>query len=190
MHALEERPDRGDVTRALRAAQAREPGAADRLFWLVQDDLRARVTRLRRLVGPDPLAQTTALIDEAFLRLCAERTAWQNRDHFHGVATTTLRRLVLDLTRHRQRRKRGGGQPAVPLDDDLAALLPDHDFVLDLDAALERLGELKERWRRIAEMRVYLGLDNHAIASALDVSLSTVEHDWAFARVWLHRELG
>ena len=186
MHALD---GRGDVTRALQAVQARAPYAADELFRLVQGDLRTRAGRLRRLIRRDPLAQTTVLVDDAFLRLCAERGPWQNRDHFYGVATTTLRRLLLDLARHRQRRKRGGGQRPVELEDHVAALLPDADVLIDLDAGLVRLGALKSRWRKIAEMRVYLGLDNQAIADALDVSLSTVEHDWAFVRAWLHREL-
>lgn len=190
MHALEERPGRDDITRALHATQAREPGASDRLFCLVQGDLRARVRWLRGLARKDPMAQTTVLVDDAFLRLCDERVVWQNRDHFYGVATTMLRRLMVDLARRRQRHKRGGGQSAVAIDDRLAALLPDPDFVLDFDAALGRLGALKERWRKIVEMRVYLGLDNPEIATALDVSLSTVEHDWPFVRAWLHRELG
>jgi RNA polymerase sigma factor (TIGR02999 family) len=178
-----------DVTRALRAAQAREPGAGDRLFGLVQGELRARVARLRTGVRREVCSQTTSLVDDAFLRLNAERVTWQNRDHYLGVATLMVQRMILDLARRQQRRKRGGGEPSLGLPDDLTDLLPDPDFVLDLQAALERLGALRPRWRRIAELRAFGGLDNRTIAATLGVSLSTVEHDWAFVRAWLHREL-
>lgn len=179
----------GDITRALHASQAREEGAADRLFALVEPELRARVARLRAGARPDPCSQTTAVVHDAFLRLDGERGPWQNRDHYLGVATLAARRLVLDLARRQRRQKRGGGAADVDLPEHLADLLPDPDFVLDLQAALERLGELRPRWRQLAELRVFEGLDNQSIADVLEVSLSTVEHDWVFVRAWLHREL-
>lgn len=182
-------PEQGDITRALHALQAREVGAADRLFALVEQELRARVARLRAGARPDPCSQTTAVVHDAFLRLDGERGPWQNRGHYLGVATLTAQRLILDLARRQRRQKRGGGAADVDLPEHLADLLPDPDFVLDLQAAIERLGALRSRWRQLAELRTFGGLDNHSIAEALGVSLSTVEHDWAFVRAWLHREL-
>ena len=190
MNASGNKSSHGEITRALRAAQAREPGAGDRLFGLVHGELRARVTRLRAGARRDSCTQTTSLVDDAFLRLDAERMPWQSRDHYLGVATLIVQRLFLDLARRQQRHKRGGGVPAHDLPEHLADLLPDPDFVLDLQAALERLGALRPRWRQIAELRAFGGLDNRAIAATLGVSLSTVEHDWPFVRAWLHRELG
>lgn len=179
---------RDDFTRALRAAQAEEAGAADYLFRLVQGELRARVNRCHGAL-PDPSSQTTSVVHDAFLRLGRERAPWQNRHHYLAVATRTVQRIILDLARRRQRRKRGGGQPPVQLADHLASFLPDPDFILDLQTALERLGAHNPRWRRIAELRAYGGLDNRGIATELGVSLSTVEHDWPFVRAWLHREM-
>lgn len=180
----------GEITRALHAAQAHEPGAAETLFRLVQHELRARVARLRSGGRRDPCSQTTSVVHDTFLRLDVERTPWRNHDHYFAIATLTAQRLVLDLARRGQRRKRGGAQRALDLDDHLAALLPDPDFLLDLQAAMERLGAMRPRWQQLAELRVFGGLDNHAIAATLGVSLSTVEHDWAFVRAWLHRALG
>lgn len=181
--------EHGDITRALHASQAHEAGATAHLFALVEPELRARVARLRAGGRPDPCSQTTAVVHDAFLRLDGERAAWQNRDHYLGVATLTAQRLILDLARRQRRHKRGGGRPDVDLPEHLADQLPDPDLVLDLQAALERLGALRPRWRQLAELRVFVGLDNRGIADMLEVSLSTVEHDWAFVRAWLHREL-
>lgn len=187
MHAQD--PEPGEITHALRASQTDETGAADRLFALVEPELRRRVARLRAGARPDPSSQTTAVVHDAFLRLSSERAQWQNRDHYLGVAAVTAQRLLHDLARHRSRRKRGGGAVNADLPEHLAGKHTDPDLLLDLQAALERLGGLRPRWRQLAELRILVGLDNQSIADALEVSLSTVEHDWVFIRAWLHREL-
>ncbi len=189
MHTSGAEPPRGTITLALQAAQARCPGAADQLFGLVEPELRRRVMRLRHLTRDDPMCQTTSLVHDAFLRLGAERTLWQNSSHYLAAATRTIKRLVLDLARRQQRCKRGGRMHAVELPDQVAARLPPMELLLDLETALDRLGRLRPRWQRIADMRVFGGMNSSAIAAVLGVSASTVEHDWAFVRAWLHREI-
>jgi RNA polymerase sigma factor (TIGR02999 family) len=180
---------RGRITDALHAARCRQAGATEQLFRLIEPELRSRAARLRGRLPSDPGSQTTTLVHDTFLGLGAERTVWQNRDHYLAAATRTMKRLILDLVRSRRRLKRGGSRPIAELSDQFAARSRDLDLLLDLDAALERLGRLRPRWKQLAELRVFGGLSNPAIASVLGVSSSTVEHDWAFVRAWLHRDL-
>ncbi|MFO1055162.1 MAG: ECF-type sigma factor [Planctomycetota bacterium] len=179
----------GEITNALREMRSRAQVDADRVFALVEPELRWRVERECGRDHCSTLSQTTAIVHDAFLRLAQEQVCWKDRDHYFSVATLIVRRLLVDLARRERRAKRGGGRIRVALPADLVTATPDPGLVLDLDAAIERLRAMRPRWARLAELRVFGGLGNHEIAAVLGVALRTVEHDWHFVRAWLHREL-
>jgi RNA polymerase sigma factor (TIGR02999 family) len=134
--------------------------------------------------------QTTALVNEAFLRLTdARRVRWQDRAHFLGISARLMRRVLVDHARRRGFYKRGGGAQRVTLHDDLVTS-PDPAFdVLGLDRALEALATVDARKSRIVELRFFGGLSVEETAGVLDVSPDTVKRDWRLAKLWLLREL-
>ena len=140
----------------------------------------------------DHTLQTSALVNEAYLRLVDQRRVqWQNRAHFFGVAAQLMRRLLVDHARGRNRQKRGGGMLVVPLEEhDVAGPAPDEGLdLVSLDGALDRLAELSPQQGRIVELRYFGGLSIEETAEVLGVSTMTVKRGWAMARAWLHREL-
>ena len=178
------------VTELLRAWGDGDEAALGELIPLVESELRrlARVYMARERIGHT--LQTTALVNEAFLRLIdARQVAWQDRAHFLGIAARLMRRVLVDHARARGMQKRGGGAYKVTLDDALAASpAPDLD-VLALDRALEALASVDERKCRVIEMRFFAGMTVEETAEALRVSADTVKRDWRLARLWLVREL-
>jgi RNA polymerase sigma factor (TIGR02999 family) len=134
--------------------------------------------------------QTTALINEAYLRLIdAGQVEWRNRAHFFGVAACAMRQILVAMARERGCQKRGGGARQVSLDE--AMVIddgPDEDLVA-LDEALEALAQFDARKAQVVEMRFFGGLTEAEIAAALDVSSETVRRDWRLARSWLRRKL-
>jgi RNA polymerase sigma factor (TIGR02999 family) len=167
--------------------------ALDYIVPLVYEQLRqvAR-SQLRRESSPRALSATT-LVHETYLRLLDQRQIEaSDRAGFLAVAGYTMRRILVDEARHRKRLKRGGGQPAVPLDDEALARLLDAneaDQVLALDRLLERLAAWDARAARIVEHRIFLGLTLEETAAALDMSVKTVQRSWTTARAWLRKEL-
>jgi RNA polymerase sigma factor (TIGR02999 family) len=184
-----------DVTRLLQAWTAGDPGALDRLLPVVYDELR-RLARARlRHEREGHTLGTTGLVHEAYLRLLdVERVRWHDRAHFLAMASTTMRRVLVDYAKARNALKRGGGVARVDLDslprDRGEALLSDEqaETVLDLDDALTRFEALAPRPARAVECRYFGGLSNEEAAAALDVSVATVERDLRYARAWLARE--
>ena len=165
--------------------------ALDRLLPLVYEQLKQLAHA--RLAGerPDHTLNTTALVHEAYLKLIdINQVQWKDRTHFLAMASRQMRRILVDYARERKAAKRGGVQYKVVLDEE--RLLPgvQVEAVLGLDEALKRLEERSPRRSRAVEHRYFGGLTNEEIASALDVSLATVERDLKFARGWLARELG
>jgi RNA polymerase sigma factor (TIGR02999 family) len=153
------------------------------LFPAVYDELR-RVARRqrRRLSGGETLA-TTALVHEAYLKI-AERPDWECQSHLLGAAAMAMRQILVDYARQRRSLKRGGGVDPVPLEERSAA--DDQACrVLALDLALRDLAAVDERLVRVVEHRVFAGLSEEETARALEVSLRTVQRDWARARAWL-----
>ncbi len=137
----------------------------------------------------DHTLQTTALINEAYLRLAGVNPAhWRDRTHFVAMAATMMRRILVDHARAHARDKRGGGAVVTTLDEDVAAPARDVDVML-LDRALERLERIDERQARLVELRYFAGLTIEESAAALDVSTGTVKREWAIAKAWLYREL-
>lgn len=171
---------------------APDNGIPDALFEEVYSDLRrlasARLARER----PGHTLQATALVHEAWLRLAGQdRVRYQGRTHFLGVAAISMRRLLVDHARGRQRDKRGGDWARVTLGDaaDAAADALRLVDVLTLDTAIERLAALDPRQARIVELRYFGGLTVPEVAEALGVSTRTVEQEWSHARAWLRRDL-
>ena len=179
-----------DVTQVLLAAGQGETEASNLLWSLVYDELR-RIAH-HHLLGERNrrMLSTTALVHEAYLRLVDEtRIHWQNRAHFFGIASRVMRRVIVDNARKQCAQKRGGGVVAESFDE--ARFVPEHRIqeVLDLDEALERLGQINERWCSVVECKYFGGLKEDEIADFLDVSVRTVERDWVKARAWLYHHM-
>jgi RNA polymerase sigma factor (TIGR02999 family) len=139
---------------------------------------------------PTEPVQATELLNEAFLRLVDVREVdWQSRTHFLARCARLMRRVLVDLARSRQARKRGGTAVRVPVDDATLAGPSDSGDVLRLNDALEGLAALDERKSRVVELRFFGGLTVEETTTALGVSSKTVLRDWEFARAWLQREL-
>jgi RNA polymerase sigma factor (TIGR02999 family) len=139
---------------------------------------------------PEHTLQTTALVNEAYLKLSDQkRTSWQNRAHFFGIAAQVMRRILLNHARNLHRQKRGGVARRVPLSEASALVRQNSRELLALNEALEKLAIVDKRKSQVVELRYFGGLDAKEIAEVLQVSQITVLRDWKFARAWLGREL-
>ena len=176
-----------DVTRLLREVQDGREGASDELASLVYAELHDLASRFMRNERGSHTLQPTALVNEAYMRLSTQRgVAWQNRSHFFGIASQSMRRILVDHARRRRASKRDGGVP-VTLDESVPDR-PDRSLdVLALDDALRRLAELDPRQARVVELRFFGGLEIEQVAEVLEISPATVKRDWTFARAFLHR---
>lgn len=180
----------GDVTRLLQALGAGDRKALDRLLPLVYDELREIAARHMSRERSNHTLQPTALVHEAYLRLCRrESPKWEGRAHFLGVAAQAIRRILVEHARARQREKRGGGWVRVTLSDGPAGRQDLDLDVLALDQALERLGREDPDDQRLVELRFFGGLSLRETALVLGVTERTVQRRWNFARTWLYREL-
>ena len=184
-------PPAHDVTQLLVAWCEGDQAAFERLVPLVYAELRRVAHRRMRDERPDHILQTTALINEAYLRLIdINRVRWQNRAHFYAVSAQVMRRILVDAARERGAHKRGGEISHVVFDE---ALVPtperDTDLVA-LDAALKALAEVDPRKSQVVELRYFGGLSAEETAEVLSVSVETVARDWRLAKLWLLRELG
>ena len=178
----------GDVTRLLREWGAGDRSAVDRLLPIVYDELHRLASGYLKRERTGHTLQSTALVNEAWMRLADQSAPWQNRAHFLGVAAQAMRRILVDHARRRAAQKRGGQDARVTLADVSAPGGREVDLVL-LDEALERLAALDERQAKMVTMRFFAGLSVEETAEALGVSEKTVKRDWAAAKAWLHREL-
>jgi RNA polymerase sigma factor (TIGR02999 family) len=177
----------------LRAWSEGDEGALDRLVPLVDAELRrlARGYMARERRGHT--LQTTALVNEAFVRLVDARgVRWQDRAHFLGISARLMRRVLVDHARARGSRKRGGDLQRVTLDrlEERLTVSPEPDLdVVALDRALEQLAAVDERKSRVIELRFFGGLSVEETAEVLHLSYDTVKRDWRLAKLWLLREL-
>jgi len=164
--------------------------ALDSLIPLVEAELHRLARSYMRRESPDHTLQTSALVNEAYLRLIDQRnTNWQNRAHFFGIAARIMRRVLLNHARDRKRVKRGGDAIQVSLSDVAIISSEKSAEVLALDEALQRLEEIDERKARVVELRHFGGLTVDETAEVLKVSAVTVMRDWNMAKAWLAREL-
>lgn len=164
--------------------------ALERLMPLVHDELHRLAHRYMGGERPGHTLQTTALVNEAYLRLVdSSRVRWQNRAHFFAVSAQLMRRILVDFARARQKLKRGGGVVELSLDDALLIAREPNAELIALDDALKTLATFDERKSRVVELRFFGGLTVDETAEVLQVSPVTVMRDWGLAKVWLLREL-
>jgi RNA polymerase sigma factor (TIGR02999 family) len=164
--------------------------ALDRLVPLLYPEFRRIASMQMRRERPGHSLQTTALVNEAYLRLVDyKRVRPRDRAHFLAIAAQAMRRILVERARARDTAKRGGDAQLVPIEEagDIAARARD---VLALDAALESLATFDPRKARIVELRYFGGLTIEETATVVDVSTPTVEREWRTARLWLFREIG
>jgi RNA polymerase sigma factor (TIGR02999 family) len=183
-------PSQKQITELLVAWGDGDRDALEKLTPLVYNELHRLARRYMGRERPGHTLQTTALVNEAYVRLVDwKNVQWQNRAHFYAVSAQIMRRILVDFARARDYAKRGGGAHKVSLDE--AAMISGargRDFVA-LDEALNALAELDDRQSRVVELRFFGGLSLEEIAEVLNVSVGTVRRDWSLARAWLHREL-
>lgn len=181
----------GEVTALLRAWQAGDSSALDRLLPVVYRGLKQIAARQMRGERSDHTLQPTALVHEAFLRLVDRRSDWQSRQHFFAAAAQAMRRVAVDHARTRQRHKRGGKAVRVDLTGvaEEAAVQPESVDVLALDQALERLERLDAQQARLVELRFFAGMSVEECAETLGVAPVTVWRQWRLAKAFLYREL-
>ena len=178
-----------DVSRLLRAWTEGDQRALDALTPVVYAELRRLAHRYMRRERPDHTLQTTALINEAYLRLVNyRRMRWQNRAHFFAVSAQVMRRILVENAR-RQNLKRGRGIKRVCLDDAVVVGKDRPADLVALDEAMDTLARLDPRKVKVVEMRFFGGLSVEETAEVLNVSPVTVRRDWSTAKVWLYREL-
>ncbi|MEO8259080.1 MAG: sigma-70 family RNA polymerase sigma factor [Acidobacteriota bacterium] len=187
---MEHEPPSDDVTAILRAWSDGDRAALDRLTPIVYDELKRLARRYMRGERAGHSMQTSALVNEAYLRLVDyKRMQWRNRAHFFAVSAQLMRRILVDHARRRNL-KRGGNVPHVSLDDAtvVAGGEPSADLVA-LDDALNALARFDPRKVRVVEMRFFGGLSVDETAAVLGISAVTVMRDWSTAKAWLYREL-
>jgi RNA polymerase sigma factor (TIGR02999 family) len=139
---------------------------------------------------PGHTLQTTALVNEAYLRLADQsRPSLRNRSHFFAVAAKAMRQILVDHAKAQRRQKRGGGADKVELDEAALVSPEQPTAILDLNDALERLATVDSRKAHIVELKYFGGLTQDEIAEVLKISAMTVRRDWVFARAWLYSEL-
>jgi RNA polymerase sigma factor (TIGR02999 family) len=174
-----------DVTRFLTAIEAGDAPAAEQLLPLVYDELRKLAAQRLAHEKPGQTLDATALVHEAYVRLVgvAETRVYRDRRHFFAAAATAMRRILIDQVRRKQALKRGGAPQRLPLED-LPAPQPD-DEVLALTDALDQLALEDPVKARLVELRYFAGLTNDQAAAVLDISPSTADRHWAYARAWL-----
>ena len=181
---------RHEITEWLESWSNGDSLALEKLTPLVYRELHRLAQIYMRRERPGHALQTTALVNEAYLRLIdTDGMRWQNRAHFYAVAATLMRRILVDFARSRDELKRGGGAVPISLDDAPTISQERSAELIELDHALTKLSKLNERHSRIVELRFFVGLTEPEIAEVLQVSPRTVSGDWSLARAWLMREL-
>jgi RNA polymerase sigma-70 factor (ECF subfamily) len=180
----------GDITELLLAWRGGDEDALASLTPLVHDELRRLARACMARERPGHVLQATELVNEAYLRLTdSSRVQWQNRAHFLAVAAQLMRRVLVDVARDRQSRKRGRDWRQVTLDEALIVGDGPNVDLIALDEALGRLGALDARKAQVVELRFFGGLSLADAAEVLGVSIDTVGRDWTAAKAWLLREL-
>jgi RNA polymerase sigma factor (TIGR02999 family) len=178
------------VTQLLGDWSQGDQGALEKLAPLVYEELRRLAHHYMERQPPGHTLQTTALVNEAYLRLAEQsRPSFANRSHFCAVAAKAMRQILVNHAIAQRRQKRGGGAEKVELDEG-ALISPERpSAILDLNDALERLATLDFRKAHVVELKYFGGLTEEEIAEVLKISPVTVRRDWVFARAWLQGEL-
>ena len=180
-----------DITDLLLRWNSGDRSALDDVTEAVYSELRRIASALLRRERADHTLSSTALVHEAYVRLVDQnRVNWANRAHFFGAASHLMRRILVDHAKKRSAAKRGGSAPVLAIEDySGGSIEPARVDLLCLNEAMGRLEEVDPRKVRTVEMKVFGGMTNQEIATALSVSDATVERDWKLARAWLIRTL-
>ena len=179
-----------DITALLVDWNNGDKSAIERLLPLVERELHRLAHSYMRREDPDHTLQTTALINETYLRLIDQRKVqWQNRAHFFGIAAQIMRRILLNYARDQNRMKRGGRTIHVSLSEAMVMPAEKDREIIALNDALTKLEAIDERKSKVVELRYFGGLTVPEVAEVLKVSEITVMRDWAFAKAWLLREM-
>jgi len=182
-------PSSNDVTQLLVDWGNGNQAALDDLIPLVYSELHRLAGRYMWREGRGHTLQTSALINEAYLRLVDQKKMqWQNRAHFFGVAARLMRQILVDHARSRSRAKRGGGAQMVSLAEQ-SVIAKEIEDVIALDDALKNLSEMDPRKSQIVEMKFFGGLTTEEVAEVLNVTTRTVEREWRKAKAWLNRAI-
>jgi RNA polymerase sigma factor (TIGR02999 family) len=179
-----------EITQLLAEWSEGNQAALDKLYPLVYNELRRLAHGYLRRERKGHTLQTTALINEAYLRLVDQKYVhWANRSHFFGISAQIMRRILIDHARRYDYAKRGGGAQRISLDEVAIVAKERARSLLMLDEALKSLAEIDPRRSEVVELRYFGGLNNEEIARVLKISENTVTRDWNMARAWLYQEL-
>lgn len=180
----------GEITRLLAEWSAGRLERAPELWTLIYRELRQIASAYMRNERADHTLQTTALVNEAYIRIFQGRPfRWENRKHFFCVMAQMMRRILIDHAREYQTQRRGGEWEKLSLEAALPLPSKGPEYLLALDEALEQLGRLSPRQAQVVEMRFFVGLTVQQTAAMLNISAETVKLDWRFARAWLQRQM-
>ncbi|MEQ8765950.1 MAG: ECF-type sigma factor [Planctomycetota bacterium] len=190
---MDERPETS-ATLLLQRLREGDGEAAGDLFSLLYDELHRMAAGMFRSQRNDHTLQPTAIVHEAFLKMVKPHgeAAWQDRAHFCSVAAKAMRQILVNHARDRAALKRGGkeARQRITLSDAVTPSMPKELDVLQLNEALEGLQALDERQAKIAELRLFAGLNNREVAEALGLSLRTIELEWRMIKSFLAKHLG
>jgi RNA polymerase sigma-70 factor, ECF subfamily len=179
-----------EITQLLAEWSEGNQAALDQLYPLVYNELRRLAHGYLRRERKGHTLQTTALINEAYLRLVDQKHVhWANRSHFFGISAQIMRRILIDHARRYEYAKRGGGAQRISLDEAAVVAKQRGRALLMLDEALKSLAKMDPRRSHVVELRYFGGLNNEEIAGVLKISENTVMRDWNMARAWLYQEL-
>ena len=176
-----------DITRILKAIEQGDPQAAEQFWPLVYGELRQLAGAQLLREQPGQTLDVTALVHEAYLRLEVDQEhAFDNRRHFFGAAAQAMRRILVENARRKGREKRGGGRQRQFPDLDALHVSETQDEILALHDALEQFASVDPVLAKLVELRFFAGLTLSQAAECLDISQSTADRGWRYARAWLH----
>ena len=183
-------PSTHDVTQLLIKLSNGDKAALDKLMPLIQEELRRLAHHYMSRERPGHTLQTTALVNEAYLRLVNRKDVhWQNRTHFFAIAATLMRSILVDHARSHAYAKRGGGAHKTELDEAMVVSQERAGEVVALDDALKELASFDLKQSRIVELRFFGGLTIEETAEVLHLSPATIKREWSTAKAWLYHEL-
>lgn len=184
------KPQQHEITQLLAEWSDGNQSALDELYPLVYEELHRLARRYMSRERKGHTLQTTALINEAYVRLVDQRNVhWANRSHFFAISAQIMRRILIDHARRHAYAKRGGGAQQVSLEEVAIVANEKSAEIIRLDEALTTLAKMDPRRCHVVELRYFGGLSNEEIAGVLKVSENTVTRDWNLARAWLHQQL-
>jgi RNA polymerase sigma-70 factor, ECF subfamily len=187
---LTHKPHQHEITQLLAEWSDGNQSALDELYPLVYEELHRLARRYMSRERKGHTLQTTALINEAYVRLVDQKNVhWANRSHFFAISAQIMRRILIDHARRHAYAKRGGGAQQVSLEEVAVVAREQSAEIIRLDEALKILAKMDPRRCHVVELRYFGGLSNEEIAEVLKVSENTVTRDWNLARAWLYQQL-